>query len=451
MATTAWLSLGSLASTTTLRTVNGEDTGCIALSDDEEEEVAMAADDSLGVVLLFLLDIVSRGKLFIVTRLVMDFFAVLKAKDQFVAVACAPVPHSRKTGVVTAQRLPPICRFVSMAPLLVEWGKKWVMSVESRRLCTVKGKERNGTCAHLFVLVSPTLGVVDCGSFLCPDTGYTTCISAAFSDGNTFLMEGHKVGSAWVFVVDRSGSHVQTLASTTEPSDDFTWIGVNEKWLILCFNGDLGLWRLVDGGLPDYESDLSSTGVYVSHLIFGVSMFPFDLDKAILLYPDEIQFVDLVRTFESKTLVIEKSIGAPGAVESIWVNNTLHTLHWDQEASLWQVFNTNTKKIVHKFPSLPGSFMYTYLGPHQLCQINSKKTMTVFNSSDFTPCCVIPLPGDSFPVRLIPTNCGFVPVVVPTSSTTTNISNHTHTSKCLDLCLSDPISGVVLAHLHCQL
>ncbi|KAH3722662.1 hypothetical protein Pelo_18632 [Pelomyxa schiedti] len=210
-------------------------------------------------------------------------------------------------------------------------------------------------------------------------------------------MEGHKVGSAdaCVFVVDRSGSRVQTLASKTEPSGDFTWIGVNEKWLILCFNGDLGLWRLVDGGLPDDESDLSSTGVYVSHLIFGVSMLPFDLDKAILLYPDEIKFVDLVRTFESKTLVIEKSIGAPGAVESISVNNTLHTLHWDQDASLWQVFNTNTKKMVHKFPSLPGLYLQTvalflWLFPQAVPQPTFRTTLTPPNAWTFG--CLTPFP-----------------------------------------------------------
>ncbi|KAH3743520.1 hypothetical protein Pelo_15090 [Pelomyxa schiedti] len=182
------------------------------------------------------------------------------------------------------------------------------MSVESRRVCTVKGKDS----VHLWVNVSPTLGVVDCGSFVCPEAQSITHIYAAFSD----------VGAR---------------------SDDSLLIGMNANWLFLYFDEGLYLWRLADGCLTKEESDgrlvgrLGLSEVGALWLFFGGNLLHSDLNKAILMKGNEVSseilFVDLLRTFESKTLVIDKVLSTPpAAFDSIWINNTLHTVHLVMES-----------------------------------------------------------------------------------------------------------------------
>ncbi|KAH3722507.1 hypothetical protein Pelo_18787 [Pelomyxa schiedti] len=163
----------------------------------------------------------------------------------------------------------------------------------------------------------------------------------------------------------------------------------------------------------------------------------------------DVMIVDLQRTFESKTLVIDKVIITPLAgCDCFWINNTLHTLHFALLASLYRVFNTNTKEIVHTFSCPP--FYGHNLGPHHLYFVDTSQVMSVFHSSDLTtPCRVHHLAVAALPVQLQPTYGGFVPVIVPPSTAAAEMAwNHTHTSKCVILDLSDAISGVVLARMH---
>ncbi|KAH3745232.1 hypothetical protein Pelo_13381 [Pelomyxa schiedti] len=263
--------------------------------------------------------------------------SVLRAKDQFVAVACSHLSFNRANnsarrecgGQMTAPSslvAPPICHLVSMSSLLTEWGKNWVLSSESTRVFTIEAGGREGwrlVRIHVWVCVSPTLGVVECGTFEC-DPEFVTCIWAAFGDNNTFLVNGyddHTVQA--LFVVDRSGKAVRTLVPHSYEKVGF--VGVNSKWLAVYSGNDLVLWKLEDRCLPrDHDGvtvRLDPHNARVIEQSFGGDLSPLDVDKATLwnyrhsttATTTQVTVVNLETSFNNwKTgAVIDEVLGIP--------------------------------------------------------------------------------------------------------------------------------------------
>ncbi|KAH3758865.1 hypothetical protein Pelo_9304 [Pelomyxa schiedti] len=69
--------------------------------------------------------------------------------------------------------------------------------------------------------------------------------------GDDGCRHGHD-GLAMVFLADRNGLHVRTLANVAD-AGDFELVGLNASWLIFYFFSQVHLWRLVDGCVTDDE------------------------------------------------------------------------------------------------------------------------------------------------------------------------------------------------------
>ncbi|KAH3767220.1 RNA polymerase II subunit A C-terminal domain phosphatase SSU72 [Pelomyxa schiedti] len=342
---------------------------------------------------------------------------------------------------------PPICNLASTPTLLVEFGKRWVMAVESRRVFTMRANTKwCGNYArnvHLWAFVSPTLGIVDCGAFQCPPPARSCLITAAFGgNSNTFLVMDMTAGAV---VTDRTGKILRTLS----PNHIVTFIGMNSRWLVLLVMGDgycrVHLWKLVDRCLTQDERDEVSVELHKSTVgqVNG-NLSPFDKDKAALVLKtfyrqnctaskeDQpvVFLVDLEKTFRTQNLVIDEALSVPHqACGSMWVNATLYVDCYNIRGSHRYLFNTKTKEVID---TTTGTFLGN-IGPHHLCQVDWKNAvLNVFPSSDLSkPCRVHHLPIPISPGIVQPLDCGIVPVV------------STPDSSMIDMC--DAVTGMVLA------
>ncbi|KAH3767217.1 hypothetical protein Pelo_926 [Pelomyxa schiedti] len=406
----------------------------------------------------------------------MEVRAVLRATDQFVALACAHISfyrnNNRCLSTEHADFSPPtmlaVCHLASMPlALLEEFGKRWIMSVESTRACTISAsptetEQQDGQpkmrAIQLWVSVSPTLGVVRCGAFQCrPECGTMMC---AFGAGNAFLMTGYPL----LFVVDGSGKHVRTLH--THSKNPPKLVGVNAKWLVVTTGDYVHLWNLVDGCLTEEHHEvIVQPGLNImgkcSATCTGGNLSPFELDKAALCLSTyyryqragtgvehQVLLVDLNTSFTSRKVVEDDEARdiPPQPHGSMWIKNTLHTLHRTVGEGMRHVFNTETKLMVHTFQE---TTFLNNVGPYHLCCVDRMdEVMSVFHSSDLThPCCVHHLPVPMFPGKFYPLNCGIVPVArtTPTRTTTTHpTSPDSNPGLSLELC--DTVTGILLAH-----
>ncbi|KAH3732673.1 MFS transporter [Pelomyxa schiedti] len=353
-------------------------------------------------------------------QLKMEVRAVVSAQEQFTAVACCRWSCYRAASPSKPQpqpRPPAACLLALTPSLLSQWGSKWVTAVASRRVLTIRTKEGAAGFfdppgpvrrteeeeeepeiigVHVWVYVSPTLGVVQCGAFRCPDRLGLSTMVAGLGDG-TFLMRGSREKKPFgftLFVADASGSVVSTLGSTAE---FLSLLAVSSKWLLMCgvVRDEMHLWKMVDRCLVhDEDNHVKVVARNRGHCFCRAGdISPFDGNKAVLMdnygatAGNKVMLVDLDRTFESKKLVYSHAMDIPCHSRGcVWGSGTtLYTLHSDYRTSVAYVFNPQTKECVCSFPNAES---IENIGPHHLCCAGNNKMLQVFHWSDLTtPCC----------------------------------------------------------------
>ncbi|KAH3761361.1 hypothetical protein Pelo_6760 [Pelomyxa schiedti] len=240
----------------------------------------------------------------------LSFERVLDARRQLVALATAT--HVPRCGSSSHARL--------LTPTVLHMlGVSWVVR-RSTHVAFNLSLEHSLPGLSVFPLLlglSPTLGVVSAASLeagLRQDEGEDELTAAALVGDSAVLV---CVPGSWAYRVLRvpgggGDSRVQVLRDLGELNGGLpATVAANSKWLVSLGNSRSAVWRVVDGtllGPPQgdeilvpFEITVQDVAHFTSNLLPPYVVGPGD-ELSILLSTGDLVFVDVNRTFETKSL-----------------------------------------------------------------------------------------------------------------------------------------------------
>ncbi|KAH3767568.1 hypothetical protein Pelo_555 [Pelomyxa schiedti] len=350
---------------------------------------------------------------------------------QFLAIACCPpLPRSRRAriprGAAACQApapSPPAALLARVPSLLREFGRGWVVC-ECRRTALSLGVElqdprRRGTRrrdgggggdsllplgvpslgrypyeyehVHVWMCLSATLGVVNCGFFTTPQpwSVISHCGPVPNEQHEPTKKQKQKQANSElrfvatcdleIFVIDNSGKKL-----TKELGRKLHLLCLNTKWMLVV-STHLTLtvmridWLDTSGQVPHVKVPCSRS--YTDGQFFGPR------GDEVLLFRgtpggEMASFVDLVSTFSLQCIVVTREIEVPcTAYSALWLGDTLCTLHRTGKQS--QLYNTGSRQLHTLEPGTGMCYVYHVSDLSKpCCTIDTQEALFTFCSHD---------------------------------------------------------------------
>ncbi|KAH3714406.1 hypothetical protein Pelo_19084 [Pelomyxa schiedti] len=338
--------------------------------------------------------------------------AVIQAADQFVAFACG--------SIVSRTRVQSPARLLAASPSLVgQFGREWVLRGCRDVVLTVNVNYMPEVSkydqAHVWMCVSPTLGVVRSAQFGTSDTtehqlighigwdceSSTTATPAAElrahnnkellgagrsdrSGGDRLVaVKGFVPQGVSIDVVDGSGSVVENLREARFSLEDHRYC-CTSKWLVLIVKVEMTLWKLSDG--PQRTSVKINLEGHVHDLV------PHESDPDLLIMPFSnstglfLWHIDLKKSFAQREIVPRRDpTPLPFTyyqyIRVLGCDPNICAVSIEEGRTVYQVYNTTTK-CTHALTRCPLPIRGHLFTPQMVTTDETDEIFHVFHTSN---------------------------------------------------------------------
>ncbi|KAH3731730.1 hypothetical protein Pelo_17438 [Pelomyxa schiedti] len=324
------------------------------------------------------------------------------ATSQFVAFACG--------SLVARTRARSPARLLAASPSIVEqFGREWVVCgcrdvVESLIVGEeihqmVTHSEKVYHQAHLWIRLSPTLGVVRSAQFATTG-GFGDLIGHVGTDGVHRKEDSFSCGDRLVLVnntimrdfnvVDGNGCVVEQVAPTdsTVAAQWSDSVHINRRWLVIVRATHMSVWRIGGAGGSKFFAEDCCVEIGTSHIRAALNNHHVNVlfvHRQTISDQNQLEMIDLEESFSKGMMVMvaEPIVLPPGNCVNLLCGDPICAVY--EEIRGQSVYNTESKKI-HTFK--PKSYVQC-LSP-TIIAVNTSKVVYVYelyNTANLnTPC-----------------------------------------------------------------